>query len=190
MCNSFFDGGADWLPPDVSLAVERLPLNKELIHCGYCTGLFLKVLPFFDRCTEESKVCLWININKQDLLAEVLRERTADVISGCCLGNATLLMNAITFAVMSPIHRLAHGGLALNTLMAPALPVEILELPRVRCQFNRIENRRIVVLGLVDPGRDRPHPHQLRRERAHLGGKETSCTLHVEPALRNLVAIL
>jgi len=35
----------------------------------------------------------------------------------------------------------------------------------LRKSFDGIEDRRIVVLRLVDPCRDRPHPHQLRRIR-------------------------
>jgi hypothetical protein len=35
----------------------------------------------------------------------------------------------------------------------------------LRNSFDGVEDRRIVVLRLVDPCRDRPHPHQLRRIR-------------------------
>ena len=37
----------------------------------------------------------------------------------------------------------------------------------IRCQLDRLYNRGILVLGLVDPCRDRPHPHQPRGEWAH-----------------------
>ena len=33
--------------------------------------------------------------------------------------------------------------------------------------FDRLDDRWIVVLRLVHPGRDRPHPHRLGRERPH-----------------------
>ena len=32
-------------------------------------------------------------------------------------------------------------------------------------EFNRLKDRRIVILRLIDPLRDRPHPHWLRRKR-------------------------
>ena len=34
-------------------------------------------------------------------------------------------------------------------------------------QLNRLYDRRVIVLRLVDAGRDRPHPHRASRERAH-----------------------
>ena len=33
--------------------------------------------------------------------------------------------------------------------------------------FDRLNNRGIIVFGLVDTRRDRPHPHQMSRERLH-----------------------
>src|SRR5215813_5310075 len=37
----------------------------------------------------------------------------------------------------------------------------------VRRHFDRLDNRGIVILGLVDPRRNRPHPHRSGREWAH-----------------------
>ena len=33
--------------------------------------------------------------------------------------------------------------------------------------FDRLDDRRVVIFRLVDPGRDRPHPHGASRERPH-----------------------
>jgi hypothetical protein len=40
-------------------------------------------------------------------------------------------------------------------------------LRSVRGHFDRLDNRGIVVLGFVDPCRNRPHPHQPGREWTH-----------------------
>jgi hypothetical protein len=40
-------------------------------------------------------------------------------------------------------------------------------LGHVRRHFDRFDNRRIIILGLVHPRRDRPDAHELGRERAH-----------------------
>src|SRR5260370_14035430 len=34
-------------------------------------------------------------------------------------------------------------------------------LRRIRCQFERLDNGRVIVLWLVDPGRNRPHAQRL-----------------------------
>jgi len=40
-------------------------------------------------------------------------------------------------------------------------------LRRIRRQFDRLEDRRIIILRLVDAGRNRPRAHQVSRERTH-----------------------
>ena len=42
-----------------------------------------------------------------------------------------------------------------------------ISLRGVRRHFDGLEDRLIVILGLVDPRRDRPHPHQAGREWTH-----------------------
>src|SRR5260370_41216222 len=42
-------------------------------------------------------------------------------------------------------------------------------LRRVRCQFDRLDNGRVIVLWLVDPGRNRPHAQRLGGGKAPQG---------------------
>jgi hypothetical protein len=51
------------------------------------------------------------------------------------------------------------------TALAPSGPLR--SLRRVRRDFYRLDDRGIIVLGLVDPRRDRPHPHRSGREWMH-----------------------
>jgi hypothetical protein len=59
---------------------------------------------------------------------------------------------------------------ALKHIVKPVVPPRGQSSSRVRRQLHSFQNRGIIVLRLVDPRRDGPHPHPIGRERPHQVG--------------------
>jgi len=55
----------------------------------------------------------------------------------------------------------------LTHLSASSIIPEVPPSGRIGRHLDRIEYRRVIILGLVNPRRDRPNPHELGRERTH-----------------------
>jgi hypothetical protein len=77
-------------------------------------------------------------------------------------------------------HAVTKGKCGARSGLLDQKRVSVVASPRLRSrQLDRLNDRGIVVLRLVDPGRDRPHPHRLGWERLH---QVTRIILVAQPA--------